>query len=183
MVMPHEQALCAVVDLLTRLQIPYMICGSVASSQYGEPRSTHDVDLVIDPTAQQLAALVKDVGPGFYVSETAAREAFQRKSMFNLVDFNSGIKVDLIVLGADAFSIEEFGRKQNTIIGGRQFTMVSVEDSILSKLAWNKITPSERQLRDVRQMILVQGDALDGDYLRKWAKVLDVNEQLEAMLG
>jgi hypothetical protein len=42
---------------MEKLQIPYMVVGSFASGVYGEPRFTHDIDIVIAPTHQQLDSL------------------------------------------------------------------------------------------------------------------------------
>jgi hypothetical protein len=36
--------------------VPWMLTGSAASSYYGEPRATNDVDIVVDPTADQIEA-------------------------------------------------------------------------------------------------------------------------------
>ncbi|MGB3940739.1 MAG: hypothetical protein WBK96_04495 [Candidatus Manganitrophaceae bacterium] len=36
----------AVVEVLERMQIPYLVTGSVASMAYGEPRLTNDIDIV-----------------------------------------------------------------------------------------------------------------------------------------
>jgi hypothetical protein len=36
------------VAVLERLQIPYLITGSVAAMAYGEPRLTNDIDVVVD---------------------------------------------------------------------------------------------------------------------------------------
>lgn len=45
--MTAEEAALAVVDALERTGIPYMVVGSLASNLYGTPRSTQDVDIVI----------------------------------------------------------------------------------------------------------------------------------------
>jgi hypothetical protein len=57
-VSPEEDALRIVIEALRRLDVPHMVTGSVASSYYGRPRTTHDADVVIDPTATQLDDLV-----------------------------------------------------------------------------------------------------------------------------
>jgi hypothetical protein len=36
------------VDKIAELGVPYMVTGSVAALLYGEPRLTHDVDVVVD---------------------------------------------------------------------------------------------------------------------------------------
>ncbi len=51
--------------------IPHMVAGSLASTHHGEPRSTQDVDLVIDPTPETLAAFIAGLDPDrYYVGGT-----------------------------------------------------------------------------------------------------------------
>src|SRR5438045_1945410 len=106
--MDLQETLCCAIDLLTRLGIPYIDVGSVASTHYGEARTTHDIDIVIDPTLQQIEAMTSQIGPSFYLSEVAAREAFRDKSMFNAIDMNTGFKVDFIVTKGSPFDRECF---------------------------------------------------------------------------
>jgi hypothetical protein len=162
--------------------IPYMIAGSTGSAYHGELRATHDVDIVIDPTPEQLERLVQSLGADYYVSPEAAREALAQRSMFNLIDFSTGWKADLIIRKDRPFSREEFARKKAVPFLGSSVWMASAEDIILSKLEWAKITPSERQLRDALGVALVQGARLDQDYLRRWARELGVEEALEQLL-
>ena len=57
-----------VVRQLEAVGVPYMIAGSMASSFHGRPRTTHDADIVIDPTQEALDLLVvKLFAAGFYV--------------------------------------------------------------------------------------------------------------------
>ena len=46
--MSQQENLKRFVTALERIDIDYMVTGSLASSMQGEPRSTHDIDLVID---------------------------------------------------------------------------------------------------------------------------------------
>ena len=51
--------------------IPYMVTGSVASSYYGEPRATRDLDVVIEPDQRSLEDLLDRLtDDGFYVDGT-----------------------------------------------------------------------------------------------------------------
>lgn len=45
-------------DALEESNIPYMVTGSIASSVHGIPRATQDIDVVIDPTREQLLSLI-----------------------------------------------------------------------------------------------------------------------------
>ena len=83
--------LAAIADRLTAEGILYMVVGSVASSFHGEPRTTVDIDIVIDPTAEALRAFVGSLPQSeFYVDTNAATEAFVRRTSFNVVDPLSG---------------------------------------------------------------------------------------------
>jgi hypothetical protein len=59
---------------------------------------------------------------------------------------------------------------------------MSEQDVILTKLEWDTISPSERQVQDALQVVLVQGSRLDVDCLPKWAPLLGVAEKLERLL-
>ena len=45
--MPQQELLKKVIQVLNKIDISYMLTGSLASSIQGEPRSTHDIDLVV----------------------------------------------------------------------------------------------------------------------------------------
>jgi hypothetical protein len=167
-----------IVRALDAAEIPHMIAGSLASTLHGEPRSTQDIDLVIDPTRDQLLAFVDQLDRDrFYVGD--AFGALERRDQFNVIDVTTGWKVDLIVRKDRPFSKTEFERRQPAVILGVGTAVASVEDTILSKLEWAKAGDSDRQRRDVSAMIAVQRATLDTNYLRRWAEVLDVTAELE----
>lgn len=171
-----------IIEKLTKAGIPYMLSGSIGSSFHGKPRSTHDIDIVIDADKGKLIDFVKSFGEGYYVSEQAAKEAFLNCSMFNIIDFASGYKADLIIKKKRAFSIGEFKRKKSVNILGEEVYIVSPEDSILSKLEWSKEGESERQFNDAVGVAAVQWDSLDIDYLKKCAEELEIKDLLNRLL-
>jgi hypothetical protein len=162
--------------------IPFMIVGSIASITYSQPRFTNDVDIVIDPNAAQLSAWVSDLGDRFYASQEMAQEALRHRSMFNIIDLTTGLKVDLIIRKQRPFDIEQLQRRVPRNVEGALLQLATAEDIILAKLEWNKITPSERQLRDVQGVAVMQLPTLDLAYLRKWAPELGVAAELEDVL-
>ena len=168
---------------LQRADIPYMICGSLSSGVHGESRSTNDVDIIVAPTEEQLNQLVKAFDPHYYISEDAAIEAFRNRTMFNVIDAQSGLKADIILQKMQPYHQEEFRRRRPESFMGIEVIVSSPEDTILSKLVWAKAGDSERQLRDALGVAAVQGDALDKAYMRKWAKELKVEEILEKVLS
>jgi hypothetical protein len=180
--MSQEELLINIAQHLQGAGIVFMVTGSHGSSFHGQPRATNDLDIVIDPTAAQLEMFLAGLGDRYYVSAAAAQEALARRSMFNLIDFSSGSKVDLILRKDRPFSVEEFRRRREAVLYGCPVAVASPEDVMLSKLERDKITPSERQVQDALNVAVVQGANLDRVYLRQWAAVLGVAEKLETVL-
>jgi hypothetical protein len=82
-VTPEQEAVVDLVRLLERLGIPHMVTGSMASSYHGRPRLTHDADVVVDPTPEQLEELVSSLlAEGHYVDVARARDALRRRLQF-----------------------------------------------------------------------------------------------------
>ncbi len=129
-----------------------MIAGSFASAAHGLPRTTQDLDVVIDPPgADALDLLVRSMAPDdYYVDADTVRDALRRRSMFNVVDHASGWKVDFIIRKNRAFSRDEFGRRMKFSLLDIPVFVASPEDTIVAKLEWSKQSGgSERQRRDV----------------------------------
>ena len=166
--------LASLAAIFARTSVPYMIAGSFASSLHGEPRTTHDLDVVIDPTPETFAALIAALhAEAYYADPDTARDALARRTMFNAIAA-SGWKVDFIVRRARPFSVSEFARRQPARLFEVDVLVATVEDTILAKLEWAAAGGSERQLRDVAGMVAVAGDALDRSYLERWLDELGV---------
>jgi hypothetical protein len=171
-----------IIGLLERVGISYMVAGSLSSSYYGKPRSSQDVDIVIDPDRSSLGKLIDLLEPEYYVSRPAAIEELEHRGMFNIIDTRTGWKVDLVIRKARPFSREEFARRRPAELMGVQTWVLSPEDSILSKLEWTKGRQSDLQLQDAIHVVITQWNTLDFDYLRQWAQDLDVTRELDAIV-
>jgi hypothetical protein len=183
---PEQEALATVIGLLDGLGIPYMVTGSMASSHHGRPRSTHDIDVVIDPAPVTLERLVGGLAhAGFYVDAERARDALRRRRQFNAIEGRSAVKIDLIVRKERPFSVEELRRRQPTVLGeGLQVTLATPEDTILSKLEWaTRGGGSEKQLDDVAGVVQVQGERLDVGYVERWARQLGLLDLWRKVAG
>jgi hypothetical protein len=153
-----------------------MVVGSFASSFHGVPRSSQDLDLVIDPGGDSLRAFLADLPPAdYYVDHEAALDALKRRGQFNVIDMATAWKADLIVRKARPFSLEEMGRRtEGELLGARVF-VASPEDTLISKLEWAKQGGgSELQLRDVTGIVELVGADLDRAYLERWIRELDL---------
>lgn len=179
----QHEFLTALTALLVASDIPFMVSVSVASSFHGRPRATNDLDVVIDPTAEAIERLVKSLPTDWYISADAARQALRARSMFNIIDAESGWKADLIVRKDRPFSHEEFRPRKPADVFGVIVPVVTPEDSILSKLEWARDSGSERQFTDALHVALLRGADLDRAYLSNWAPALDVTDGLARLLN
>ena len=182
---PEQDALRELAVLLETLGVPHMGTGSVASSFHGRPRLTHDADVVIDPTPEQLNALVERLlESGHYVDPQRARDALRRRSQFNVVEQRSAFKIDLIIRKDRPFSRTELERRRTVEIApGVRLALASPEDTILSKLEWSrKAGRSERQLEDAAGVLAVN-PAIDRAYVERWATELGVLELWHEIAG
>lgn len=180
--MTAEALLRTLATALREAGIPFMLTGSVASAYHGAGRATMDLDLVIDPDPVGLEAFVARVAAtGAYVSAEAAREALTQRTMFNVVDVESGWKADLIVRKARPFSEEEFRRRQPVDFFGVGLDVASLEDVVLSKLEWAKLGGSARQLEDVRALLRMRGDEIDHAYVTRWVSALGLRPEWQSV--
>lgn len=178
-----KELLERLVRLLDENGIPFMIAGSFASAAHGLPRTTQDLDVVVEPPDE--AALLRLVSAmpvdDYYVDRDAARDAWRRRSMFNVVDLASGWKVDFIVRKERPFSREEFQRRAPHKLLDVPVFVASAEDTVIAKLEWSKLSGgSERQRRDVAGIVATVGPALDRAYVERWVASLDLREEWEA---
>ena len=103
--------------------------------------------------------------------------------MFNLIHSPTGWKIDFILRKEREFSKREFARRVRAELLGREVFLASPEDTILAKLEWAKQGSSERQLRDVAEILDIQGERIDRDYLKRGVRELGLQEMLEKVKG
>jgi hypothetical protein len=177
--MTEQELLTDCLERLNSAHIAYMLTGSMASNYWGIPRSTHDLDFVIELPPRAVPEMVAAFERDFFIDERAVRSAYQPPHQFNAIDKRSSLKVDFWLPADQAFEREMFSRRvQRTLFGIRAW-IATPEDVILHKLYWDKLTPSERQQNDAAGVFRIQCETLDRAYLRQWATVLGV----EAALG
>ena len=150
-------------DMVVRLNdlgVEYMVTGSVAMSSYVPARSTMDIDVIIEIEGSDVERFEQRFAGDYYVSLNSIRQARERNSMFNVMNFATGIKIDFITKKPNAFEEGKFERRRRSRIGEIEFWVISKEDLILSKLWWAKDSHSERQFEDVGRLIESGADAV-----------------------
>ena len=179
------QIIAWIARALEPIGIKYLVGGSVASSLYGEPRSTLDIDLVVALRPHHVERVADALESEFWVDRRMMREAAEQRASFNIFHRATMLKVDIFVQRADPWSQQELRRAQRTPFelpsGTTWLWFASPEDILLYKLVWYRIgnEVSDRQWRDILGILEVQSSTLNQAYLNQWAPVLGVRDLLE----
>lgn len=167
--------------------IRYAVSGSVAAIIYGEPRLTHDVDLLVflnDQSIKQLLELFPS--SDFYVppSEVIAAEVSrQQRGHFNIIHVNTGFKADFYPTGRDDLNAWAFRNRRSVQFQGETVMVAPPECVIVSKLEFYREGGSEKHIRDIRSMLAVSGDQIDKSELYEWIQRRGVQEQWQKVQG
>lgn len=182
-------ALSLIVEAFDKLEIDYYIGGSVASSVYGIPRTTIDIDVVVDLNGSHVEPLCMMLEDSYYIDKDVFRRSLERSSSFNIIHFETMMKIDIFVLKKRSFDRVAFQRRKlDTLDPGEdsaKYYFSSPEDIILNKLEWYKMggQVSERQWSDLIGVLKVQGRSLDMEYIKKWGEELEVADILDRALA
>ena len=190
----YREFVGAVADVLDSLDIKYGIVGSFASSQYGEPRQTLDVDLMLhlQPAEAERFATAFDAiqmaADAYAIRETYS---YTTPLPFGVIDYANGWKADCYFLQNTAYDRAAFARRLEWPFAeakrGRIW-LYAPEDVILMKLAYYQMSQgiSTKHLRDITAMLANRqnwGQAFDLNYLKQWAVQLQVLEYWQKLWG
>ena len=172
-------------QIFESINIDYYVNRGVASSIHGEPRSTRDLDLVIEVKPNQIDLLVKTLEASGYYCPAGAVEDLHcgLGNMLNITHTETIANADIYIKDNSPYSISQMNRK--ILIDVEEipvFWIASAEDIILQKLRWGKGSKSEKQWRDVLGIIKLQSKNLDYGYLTEWAENLDLVADLSEVL-
>jgi len=172
------------VEVLDKLEIPYLVVGAYASSAWGETRFTSDIDLVISLRHDQVLPLCQSFpSPEFYVNEKAAHEAIIHRKQFNVLHPTSGCKTDLMIVRDDLWSQSQMQRGRTGMLADFSVRFSSPEDTIISKMRYYKEGGSQKHLRDIAGILRVQGSSVDRDLIFRWAEALKLEDVWKIVLS
>jgi hypothetical protein len=145
-----------------------MITGSTAGIIYGEPRMTHDVDIVVALAPAQISSFAaaypmeRFYCPPEDVIAIEVRRA--HRGHFNLIHHDTGFKAD-IYLAFDELHRWGLAHRRVVDVGTLRVQVAPVEYVVLRKLEYYREGGSEKHLRDIRAMLDVSADDIDRTYL------------------
>jgi hypothetical protein len=180
--MTEQELLVDCLKRLNQVGLAYMVTGSMASNYWGIPRTTHDLDFVLQLPPSAIPKMVEAFRGDFFIDELAVQAAYRPPHQFNALDERSNLKVDFWLPAGSPFEKEMFRRRIQRTLFEVPAWIATAEDILLHKLYWDKLTPSDRQRGDAVGVFKVQGAALDLDYLRAWAAELGVETNLKLLL-
>ena len=163
--------------------IPYMVVGALSSGVFGIPRSTKDVDIVLQLTTREsLNRLevrlrgVVDFDPQvtFETLTGSLRHILTSKTRPPFI-------VELFELGTDPFVLERFSRRRTEWSGqlNRQIFLPTAEDVVVQKLRWGR----PKDIEDARDVLAVQSPVnLDMEYINRWCGAHGTMERLNTLL-
>jgi hypothetical protein len=148
---------------------------------YAVLRITRDIDIVIELQNNDIDRFCKIFETGYYIDALTVREEVKRRGMFNVIDFESGYKIDFesgykidfIIRKNSDYRQLEFSRRTITNAYGFDVWIVSIEDLIISKVAWIQELQSDWQIDDIKN--LLQNPIADKSYIQKWCQSLNFN--------
>lgn len=149
---------------LNELGIPYMVSGSVAMMAFGEPRLTHDVDIIVKLEAKNIAAFHQAFHNGeFYIPpveiiEIEARR--QSRGHLNIIHHKTGFKAD-VYLSSDSLHVWALEKRISFEVEGTTVWMAPPEYVIIRKLEYFQEGGSEKHLRDIRSILDVSRERID----------------------
>ncbi|MEI6243714.1 MAG: hypothetical protein WCQ64_01605, partial [Acidobacteriota bacterium] len=157
-----------VAQAIERCGLRYSVGGSLASTLQGEPRSTLDVDVLVELPADRVDALVQELGADFFVDHDSVARAVRQRTSVNIFHQPTSIKVDLFVAGGSTLERAQLQRRARVRVSGGELFVHSPEDILLQKLWWYQLggEASGRQWRDILGILKVQQGRLDMAFLR-----------------
>lgn len=180
--MTSDEATVAVIDLLETAGVPYMIVGSLSSNYYGIARSTKDSDVVLRlGEGQLISQLLRTLGPMFRFDPQMCFETVTNTTRFLLQCLDSEFVIEFFMLSDDPLDQCRFERRRRVTLFERQVWLPTAEDVIVWKLRWFKKGGRRKDLDDARDVLAVQGDKLDWEYIHRWCEPFDTRATLDAL--
>lgn len=171
---------------LERLGIPYFVTGSMAGIVYGEPRMTHDIDIVVALSQRGVHAFVEAFPlEEFYCppEDVLAIEVRRgQRGHCNLIHHDTGFKAD-IYIAFDELHRWAFARRRSVELDGMNVALAPVEYVIVRKLEYFREGRSEKHVRDIRGMLEVSAGEIDRSALEPWIERLGLGAEWRQIAG
>ena len=156
-------------ERLEKAGIRYVVTGSVAVIVYGDPRMTHDIDLVVDLHRSQVN-LLSSAFPDdeFYcppVEVIATECARSTRGHFNIIHHATGFKADIYPVGNDRLLAWAVDNCRSFDFSGMNIKVAPPEYVIVKKLEFYREGNSAKHLTDIRGIIEISPELVSMELL------------------
>lgn len=179
--MPQANLFLIFLKRLNQGNFPYMVTGSVASIIYGEPRMTHDIDLVLELNFTDTERFVTlfpltefYCPPAEVIKTEISRET---DGHFNIIHHETGFKADIYVTGKDQLHNWAMQNRNNIKIENTDIYIAPPEYVIVRKLQYYKQGQSDKHLRDIKKMLEISSENINKNILEQMIKKYDLTKQ------
>jgi len=107
-----------IIEYFNLHQVPYMLSGSIAIGLYVVPRTTRDIDFVVNLQPDHVDGFVKNFEGEYYCSEIAVKDAISHHSLFNVIDHAPGYKANFVILKNQEHRLAEFEHRKKVSFFG-----------------------------------------------------------------
>jgi hypothetical protein len=177
-----QSTLLKLVEVLERFRIRYHLTGGITAVAYGEPRMTQDLDLVLAWRAvreHRDAFLDALTASGFLVELPSARQAVDEKRMFQILDLEQALKLDLYPEASIPGELDRSVLAE--VLPGIRLPIASRGDAALSKLIW--IREGSHKSRDDLRQILRRASSDEVARVRQSAARMDLLDLLDRIVA
>lgn len=171
--------LLLILETLKTIGVDYMIGGAIAAWAWGEPRSTQDLDIVINLPVKSIGRFSQELekrGMLLPVDIILDRVADDRGDIpLSVIHAFSGYKADIyLVRQGDELRKNAFQRRQLVDYGPPigDVYIHSPEDLILYKLIYLGLSGQPKHSRDIKAILSAKNKSLDTGYIEGWVEKL-----------
>jgi len=179
--MPEANLFHIFTNRLDEMDLRYMVTGAVASILYGEPRLTHDIDLVVEMTKESVNEIAQAFpSDQFYCPpiEIIRLEITRPlRGHFKLIHHATGFKADVYLTGQDELHRWAMSKRKQIQLGSTSVWVAPPEYVILRKLEYYREGKSEKHLRDIAGMVELSSEQIDTQALENKVKDLSLEKE------
>jgi hypothetical protein len=173
-----------VTETCARVGSQYLTVGSIATSTYGDPRFTNDIDIVVDLQPTQIEEFCQAFPDPFYLSRPAVDAAVRQRTQFNIVHTTSGLKIDCILTDGSPHCQSEMSRGVKRIMpGGLEVMLASPEDVIIKKMEYYRLGGSDKHIRDITGVLKQCPLPIDRGYIEHWSEILGLMDIWQSIIA
>lgn len=186
----YEDFVRLVIDAIEAADIEYLIGGAVATWAWGEPRSTLDLDMVVNIPIEGVGVLSQELKKRDMLvpAEIILDNILETRAdlPINAIHMYSGFKADLYpVRVGDELRQSAFARRQKIDMGDPLGVIYahSPEDLIIYKVWYYSLSFQTKHVRDVISIIHTLQEQLDYAYIDFWAKRKNLSDYWAEILA